>query len=343
MLYDPVTGEVTNSDKLDDELDFDVEHFNRQVVNDNFNRAVLHEIARHIDPEDPMAGKTLIYAVNDQHADTIVQILKEYYGNLGVNTDAIMKITGAVGGGNRNAVLEAIRHYKNEQFPSIAVTVDLLTTGLDVPEITTLVFMRCVRSRILFEQMLGRATRLCPRIRKQCFTIYDAVGVYETLLPVSTMKPVVANPGATLPQLLDELETLDDSARIRAHNEQILARLQRRRNNMDSGELEHFASMSGGRQPTQLLNEFKRLAHDPQTLKTTLLAHRELLEWLQGVTRPRTPWSSTTPPMPSPATPGALARATPDRKTICTPLPRGSPPTWTTWRRWVSSARAPAI
>ena len=90
-----------------------------------------------------------------------------------------MKITGSVGGGNPKKVLEAIKHFKNERYPSIAVTVDLLTTGIDVPEITTLVFMRRVKSRILFEQMLGRATRLCPKIHKTHFEIYFDVLVIQ--------------------------------------------------------------------------------------------------------------------------------------------------------------------
>lgn len=59
-----------------------------------------------------------------------------------------MKITGSVGGGNPKKVQEAIKRFKNENYPSIAVTVDLLTTGIDVPEITNLVFMRRVKSRI---------------------------------------------------------------------------------------------------------------------------------------------------------------------------------------------------
>lgn len=53
MIYDPVTGEITNSELLDDELDFDVEQFNRQVITENFNKTVLGEIARDIDPENP--------------------------------------------------------------------------------------------------------------------------------------------------------------------------------------------------------------------------------------------------------------------------------------------------
>jgi len=73
------------------------------------------------------------------------------------------------------------------------LTVDLLTTGIDVPEITSLVFMRRVKSRILFEQMLGRATRLCPEIGKTHFDVYDPVGVYESFGAVCSIKPVMRN------------------------------------------------------------------------------------------------------------------------------------------------------
>lgn len=185
-IYDPVTGEITNSEQLSDELNFDVEQFNRKVITRPFNEAVLDEIAKDIDPENPEEqGKTLIYAVDDQHADMIVDILKNIYSEYGVDNDAIMKITGSVGGGNPKKVQEAIKRFKNERYPSIAVTVDLLTTGIDVPEITNLVFLRRVKSRILFEQMLGRATRLCPKIHKTHFEIYDPVGVYESLEAVN--------------------------------------------------------------------------------------------------------------------------------------------------------------
>lgn len=217
MIYDPVTGEIINSELLDDELDFDVEQFNRQVITENFNKTVLGEIARDIDPENPEEqGKTLIYAVDDQHADMIVSILRDIYSEYGVSNEAIMKITGSVGGGNPKKVQEAIKRFKNESYPSIAVTVDLLTTGIDVPEITTLVFMRRVKSRILFEQMLGRATRLCPKIHKTHFEIYDPVGVYDSLNDVNTMKPVVVNPTTSFTQLLDGLSEINDDKQGRA-------------------------------------------------------------------------------------------------------------------------------
>lgn len=282
-VYDPVTGEITNSELLNDELSFDVEQFNKKVITRPFNEAVLAEIAKDIDPENPEEqGKTLIYAVDDQHADMIVDILKNIYAEYGVDNDAIMKITGSVGGGNPKKVQEAIKRFKNERYPSIAVTVDLLTTGIDVPEITNLVFLRRVKSRILFEQMLGRATRLCPKIHKTHFEIYDPVGVYESLEAVNTMKPVVANPLASFGQLLDGLEVLEDEKQIAYQVDQIIAKLQRKKRKLDAKTMEHFVSMTGGMDPTQFIQQLEQ--EPPQQARNRILAHRDLFELL-GETR----------------------------------------------------------
>ena len=278
-IYDPVTGEITNSELLDDELDFDVESFNRKVITEPFNRTVLEEIARDIDPESPEEqGKTLIYAVNDQHADMIVSILKEIYSETGVDNDAIMKITGSVGGGNKKKVQEAIKRFKNERYPSIVVTVDLLTTGIDVPEITTLVFMRRVKSRILFEQMLGRATRLCPDIHKTHFEIYDPVGVYDSLEPVNTMKPVVTDPSTTFAQLIEGLEVLDNEDKVKNQINQIIAKLQRKKIKMSKETEAHFADLSGGLKPAEYI---EKLENEPtETAKNRILANKELFKLL---------------------------------------------------------------
>ena len=278
-VYDPVTGEITNSELLNDELNFDVEQFNKKVITRPFNEAVLAEIAKDIDPDNPEEqGKTLIYAVDDQHADMIVDILKNIYSEYGVDSDAIMKITGSVGGGNPKKVQEAIKRFKNERYPSIAVTVDLLTTGIDVPEITNLVFLRRVKSRILFEQMLGRATRLCPKIHKTHFEIYDPVGVYESLEAVNTMKPVVVNPSVTFGQLLDGLETLDEEKQIQYQIDQITAKLQRKKRELNRNTMEHFLSMTGGMNPDQFMGKVKEST--TQDAKKFILQHRELFDWL---------------------------------------------------------------
>lgn len=277
-LYDPVTHEITNSEVLQDEMNFDVEKFNKQIITPSFNRTVLEEIARDIDPEDVMQGKTLIYAVDDEHADLIVKILKEIYTNYGIDNDAIMKITGSVAGGNKRKVQEAIKRFKNERFPSIAVTVDLLTTGIDVPEITTLVFMRRVKSRILFEQMLGRATRLCPKINKTHFEIYDPVGVYDSLEEVNTMQPVSADPKTTFAQLLDGLEVLEDEAHIKNAVAQIIAKLQRVKRRLTKEEVNEFKDLAADLTVEGFIQKIESLP--AAEARNTLLMEASLLEML---------------------------------------------------------------
>lgn len=243
-IYDPVTGEVMNSADLEDDMKFEIDSFNREVITEPFNRTVLNEIAWDLNPDGK--GKTLIYAVDDNHADLIVKILKEIYSEGGVDNDAVMKITGSVAGGNKKKISEAIKRFKNEAYPKVVVTVDLLTTGIDVPEIVNLVFMRRIKSRILFEQMLGRATRLCPAIGKANFEIYDPVGVYESLQDVSNMKPVVTNPSTTFEDLLSGLsvaKTDDEKAYL---IDTIVAKLQRKRSNVSEKALEQFIYLTGG-------------------------------------------------------------------------------------------------
>lgn len=281
-IYDPSTGEITNSAELADEVTFDVEEFNRSVITENFNRTVLTEIAGNLDPSMPEHyGKTLIYAVDDAHADLIVDILKEIYANQGVEPESIMKITGSVAGGNRKKIEEAIKRFKNERYPSIAVTVDLLTTGIDVPTITTLVFMRRVKSRILFEQMLGRATRLCPEIEKDRFEIYDPVGVYEALEKVSMMKPLAANPNTSFKDLIEGIEhAAGDDDKLNAVIEQVVAKLQRRRHKISGEAAEHIQDLAGGCPIGQVIEELR--AASPTDAAGWIQEHAALFDYLDN-------------------------------------------------------------
>ena len=199
QVVKPATGSLDTA-TLPDELDFEVDAFNRQVITENFNRVVCEELAKQIDPDGEQ--KTLIFCANDNHADLVVKLLKEALEQVWgpIDDKTVQKITGRT-----DKPLTAIRRYKNERQPAIAVTVDLLTTGIDVPKICNLVFLRRVRSRILYEQMLGRATRLCPEIDKEVFRIFDAVDLYAALDPVNTMKPVVQTVSIPLAQLFAEI------------------------------------------------------------------------------------------------------------------------------------------
>lgn len=262
-LYDPETKEIINSAELADEVTFDVEQFNRKVVTRPFNEAVLEEIAKDLDPSLPeVFGKTLIYAVDDAHADLVVDILKNIFAKQGVDPSAIMKITGSVAGGNKKKILHAIKQFKNESFPSLVVTVDLLTTGIDVPAITTLVFLRRVKSRILFEQMLGRATRLCPEIKKDKFSVYDPVGVYEALEQVSTMKPVSVSPTSTFGDLMEGLDIASDGDGLKAIVDQVVAKLQRRKQRLRDSAVEHISDLTGGLSLGDVAKTLKNLAPD---------------------------------------------------------------------------------
>ncbi|CAK1743905.1 type I restriction enzyme EcoKI endonuclease component [Vibrio crassostreae] len=199
-VVDTLSGEV-NSVELEDELDFHVENFNRTVINENFDRTVCEALAEDIDPTSQ--EKTMIFCVTDQHADRVerllVEALQKVHGD-DIPAHAVQKITGST-----DKVKQAIRKFKNETFPNVAITVDLLTTGIDVPKICNLVFMRRVKSRILYEQMLGRATRRCDEIGKTVFRIFDPVDLYASLEQVNTMKPVVKRPNITIEQLIDEV------------------------------------------------------------------------------------------------------------------------------------------
>jgi type I restriction enzyme R subunit len=145
-----------------------------------------------------------------------------HYGS--VDDDAVIKITGTA-----DKPLQLIRRYKNERNPNVAVTVDLLTTGVDVPEICNLVFLRRVCSRILFEQMLGRATRPCDEIGKETFRIFDAVRIYEALQNLTAMRPVVIDPAITFTQLATELATVPGDEERRLVRDQFIAKLQRKK------------------------------------------------------------------------------------------------------------------
>lgn len=238
--YNPVTKELLNPEELEDEVDFDVEDFNKNVVTPAFNEVVLSEISKYIDPEGE--EKTLFFAVNDRHADEIVKQLREIYEEQEIPAKAIEKITYAIG--DRTRIDDAIKRFKNEHYPTIAVTVDLLSTGIDVPEITKIVFMRRIKSRILYEQMIGRATRLCPKIGKTHFEIFDAVDLYSYLGELSSMKPVVSNPSVTFDELFAGYEKVTDEEHIKFINEQIIAKLHRMKSQMDESQVNYFNLVS---------------------------------------------------------------------------------------------------
>ncbi len=256
--YDPITGRI-DLVHAPDEVRIEVTQFNRRVVTEEFNRVICEVLAENIDPSLP--GKTLIFCVTDNHADIVVHLLKQaliaQYGS--VEDDAVLKITGKA-----DQPSQLIRRFKNEANPKIAVTVDLLTTGIDVPEICNLVFIRRVNSRILYEQMLGRATRRCDEIKKEVFYIYDAVNLYAALSPLSTMKPVAVNPNISFTQLVEELGTVNDTTAAATIVDQLLAKLQRQQRKLGDSNRENIEAAAGMPIP-EMINHLRQ--SDPRQVQ----------------------------------------------------------------------------
>jgi type I restriction enzyme R subunit len=269
-VFDPGSQQL-DLFKVPDEVKLDIDSYNKRVVTENFNRVVCARLAEHIDPA--LDEKTIVFCATDSHADLVVKLLKEAFDEKsgGVDDDTVKKITGSA-----DKPSQLIRRFRNERLPSVAVTVDLLTTGIDVPKVTNLVFLRRVKSRILYEQMLGRATRLCPDIGKEVFRVFDAVDLYTELQKVSDMAPVVVNPTFTFARLVQDLGAAPDAAKKNVLD-QLLAKLQRRQRRMKPGEVEAFEAIAG----MTLAEVVRRLRQDDVTEAAAWFAgHSDLVAML---------------------------------------------------------------
>jgi type I restriction enzyme R subunit len=252
-VYNPQQNQV-DLFTTPDEIRIDIADFNRKVITESFNRVVCEYLAGELDPSSQQ--KSLIFCVTDAHADMVVDLLKkafaERYGS--VEDDAVLKITGAA-----DKPLELIRRFKNERAPNVAITVDLLTTGIDVPAICNVVFLRRVNSRILFDQMLGRATRLCEEIGKEVFRVFDAVRMYEGLQNVTAMRPVVVDPFITFTQLTRELATVTTDDERELVRDQFIAKLQRKKRHLSAEQMQDF-EVHAGMSPDAFIGQLRTMA-----------------------------------------------------------------------------------
>lgn len=171
-IIDPETG-LSKMDQLEDERQFETTAIERTVTSPDSNLKIVQEVKRYADEHERRYGrfpKTLFFAVNDlphtSHADQLAEIARDVFGK---GESFVEKITGRV-----DRPLQKIREFRNRPNPGVAITVDLLTTGVDIPDLEFLVFMRPVKSRILFEQMVGRGTRKGEKHPdKDHFTVFD--------------------------------------------------------------------------------------------------------------------------------------------------------------------------
>ena len=274
-VYDPEENTITEAGIAPDEIKVEIQGFNRKVINDSFNRVILNKLITDygLDPEDPR--KTLIFAVSKDHGTDIVRILKEEFDELGqpVDNDAIVQIVG-----DTHQREHLLKRYQNEQYPSIVVTVDLLTTGIDVPPICNLIFLRRINSRILYDQMIGRATRRCDEIGKEVFKIYDAVGVTEIMAKEHVMKPVAPLPEKKFVDLNEEIKLLEDEYLLEVKLDRIIAKLQRKVNTLDAEQHDRFEQLSGESSARDFARKLREIEAD--RLKETIDAYGSLWEFL---------------------------------------------------------------
>jgi type I restriction enzyme R subunit len=171
-VVNPATG-AKQLDLLEDERQFDTTEVEEKVTSPDSNRKILEELQKYALAHEAEFGrfpKTLIFAVNDlphtSHADQLVDLARDTFGR---GDSFVQKITGRV-----DRPLQRIREFRNRQLPGVVVTVDMLSTGVDIPDLEFIVFLRPVKSRILFEQMLGRGTRKGEHYPdKSHFVVFD--------------------------------------------------------------------------------------------------------------------------------------------------------------------------
>jgi type I restriction enzyme R subunit len=161
-------------DELEDERTFDSADIEHKITSPDSNKKIIAEIAKYAKEHEEKTGhfpKTLIFAQNDiahrSHADDLVAFAREIFVR---GDDFVQKITGSP---SVDRPLEKIKRFRNRPEPGVVVTVDMLSTGVDIPALEFIVFLRPVKSRILWTQMLGRGPRKCDDIHKECFTIFD--------------------------------------------------------------------------------------------------------------------------------------------------------------------------
>jgi type I restriction enzyme R subunit len=285
-MIDPATG-AEQLDQLEDERQFDATEVEKKITAPDSNRRILEEIRAYCDEHEQQYGrfpKTLIFAVNDlphtSHSDNLVNIARDVFGR---GDSFVQKITGRV-----DRPLQRIREFRNRPEPGVVVSVDMLTTGVDIPDLEFIVFLRPVQSRILFEQMLGRGTRKGEKFTdKSHFVVFDCFD--GTLLEYfRKATAITAEPPEretrTIRQIIDDIwANRDRDYNIRC----LVKRLQRIEKEMSGEAREMFAAYIPdgdlGRYASELPNNLRR-----DFTRTMILLHDEKFQKLL-VSYPRAP------------------------------------------------------
>jgi type I restriction enzyme R subunit len=171
-----------------DTLTVDPSALERRFTIPERNRAIVREYRQVLDQgyidakgvlRKPLLGKAIVFAVTKKHAETLARLFDAEFAHLKPSPDVRFADYVVSGQGADDTVdgMSKIRRFKKEPFPQILVSVNMLDTGFDCPEVVSLVFARFTRSSILYQQMRGRGTRKARN--KPTFTMFDFVGVAD--------------------------------------------------------------------------------------------------------------------------------------------------------------------
>ncbi len=253
-------------EQLDEDVEYTAKQLDNIVVNPNQIREIVKtfkERLPEIFPERDEVPKTLVFAKTDSHADDIIQIVREEFAE---ENRFCKKITY-----NSDDPKSVLAQFRNDYYPRIAVTVDMIATGTDVKPLECLIFMRDVKSRNYFEQMKGRGTRVIALddlkkvtpsapYTKDHFVIVDAVGVTKSLKTDS--RPLEKKPGVPLKDLLMAIT-------VGARDEDLFTSLANRLIRLDrqvcETERAKFAEKANGKTIGEVAKELLA-AYNPDTL-----------------------------------------------------------------------------
>lgn len=242
-IIDTQTGRE-QIDQLEDERVFTSTEIEEKITAPDTNRKLVEELKNYAEAFERDRGhfpKTLIFAANDlpmiSHADRLVAICKEVFNR---GDDFVAKITGSP---TVDRPLQKIKEFRNRPTPKIVVTVDMLSTGVDIPALEYIVFLRPVKSRILWEQMLGRGTRKCDEIGKTHFVLFDCFnGTLIRYFRNASYNFIIDPPGTetiTIKELIDRIYRNEDR---KANARRLSKRLHRIEKDMSSNARDRFAS-----------------------------------------------------------------------------------------------------
>ncbi len=273
-------------ESVDEDIEYSGKQLDRDIVNSSTIRTIIRGIKDNlpaifpdrIDEEGKFeVPKTLIFAKSDSHAEDIIEIARIEFDQ---GNNFCKKITYK----SSEDPKTVLSQFRNDYYPRIAVTVDMIATGTDIRPLEVLVFMRDVKSRSYYEQMKGRGTRTCSleqlratgtpsaKFTKDHFVIIDAIGVESSQKTDS--RPLEKKPGMSLKDLLQNVAMGNTSEDILTTLANRLIRLDKQ---INEKEKTNFAEQANGNSINRVVKQLLN-AQDPDTVQGIELGVRSRLQ-----------------------------------------------------------------